>query len=81
MSDRDTSTDARRAQIEALRRMGPERRAALAIELSRSARETALAGIRERDPSLSEEEAQRALFRRLLGEDLYRAAFERAAEC
>ena len=79
MLDRDTSPDARRVQLDALRRMGPERRAALAIELSMRARETALAGIRARNPDLSEAEARHVLFRRILGDELYRAAFERGA--
>ena len=81
MRDRDTTPEAEHAQIEALRRMGPERRVALAIELSQAAAETALAGIRARDASLSEEQARRVLFRLVLGDELYAAAFERRPEC
>ncbi len=77
MRPRDTSPEARRVQLEAYRRMGPERRVALAIELSNQAREIALAGIRARNPELSQSEAQRILSRRTLGEELYRAAVER----
>ena len=61
--------------------MGPERRAALAVELSRQAAETSLSGIRARDASLSEEQARRVLFRQILGDALYAAAFERAGKC
>ena len=81
MLDRDTTPDADRAQFDALRRMGAERRAALAVELSRQAAETALSGIRARDASLSEEQARRVLFRQMLGDELYAAAFERGCKC
>lgn len=81
MHDRDTSPDAQRAHLEALRQMGPERRVALAIELSKRACETSLAGIRARNPELSEDEARRVLFRRVLGDELYRAAFDRTPRC
>jgi len=77
----DTTSDAERAQLEVLRRMGAERRAALAVELSKQAAQTALSGIRARDPQLSEVEARRVLFRQVLGDELYAAAFERAREC
>ena len=81
MRDRDTSADARRAQLDALRKMGPERRVALAIELSKRACATTLAGIRVRRPELSEAEARRILFRSVLGAELYAAAFTPQAPC
>ena len=61
--------------------MGPERRVALAIELSEAAAETTLAGIRARDASLSEAQARHVLFRLMLGDELYAAVFERIPEC
>jgi hypothetical protein len=61
--------------------MGAERRAALAVELSKQAAQTALSGIRARDPKLSEDEARRRLFREVLGDALYTAAFEPTRKC
>ena len=61
--------------------MGPEGRAALAVELSRQAAETALSGIRARDAGLSEAQARRMLFRQILGDKLFAAAFEPPSKC
>lgn len=47
----------------------------LAIEMSQQARETAIRGIRDRDPTLSASDAREVLLRRLLGDALFDAAF------
>ena len=47
----------------------------LAIEMSQQARETAIQGILDRDPSLSASDARGVLLRRLLGNALFEAAF------
>jgi len=72
---RDTSPEAHAAQLEVLARLGPARRVELAFELSEQLREVAVEGIRSRNPELSLGEARRVLWRRLLGEELFRAAF------
>lgn len=79
MIARDTSPAARAAQLEALARLGPERRFELAFDLSERMREIAVGGIRARNPALSPGAARRVLWRRLLGEALFRAAFGGAA--
>ncbi len=59
--------------------MGPERRAELAFEMSEQAREISIQGIRARDPELSYAEARAKLLRRLLGAELYDAAYPPSA--
>jgi hypothetical protein len=55
--------------------MGPGRRAGIAFELSEQARAISIEGIRARDPRLSPEAARRILLRKLLGTELFAAAF------
>jgi hypothetical protein len=52
----DTSPDARRVQVELLRAAGPARRGQLAVSLSQTTRELALAALRRVHPDLSEQE-------------------------
>lgn len=78
MLGRDTSREAREVQREAHRRLGGARRVELAFEMSAEARRIAIAGLRHRDPNLSETEARARLLRRLLGNELYTAAYRRA---
>ena len=56
MSDKltDTKAEARVAQIEVLKRLGPERRSELAAQWSDEMRQIALQGIRDRHPEFSE---------------------------
>lgn len=68
----DTSVDAHRAQTEAYRRLGGAGRSAVMFRLSDSVRRTTLAGIRSRHPDYAEERARMALFRLLLGDELFR---------
>ena len=56
----------------ALRRMPIGRGTELAARLSEDMRALALAGIRQRHPDYSEVDARRALFRLLLGDELFR---------
>ena len=67
----DTTASARKAQIEALRRLGPEGRLALAVRMSEDARTLAIEGAMRRKPGLSREEAEREVFTRLWGPELY----------
>ena len=64
-----------RAQESAWRRLGAEGRIRLMLQLSDELREVALAGIRGREPDLSEAQARGWLLRALLGDELYEAAY------
>lgn len=69
----DTSPDAWRAHLEALRRMTGGERVARAFELSEAARTISQAGIRHRHPDWSDERVRDALMELLLGKELARA--------
>jgi hypothetical protein len=73
----DTSREAHEVQREAQRRIGAAARVGLAFEMSVEARRISIAGMRSRDPALSEAAAHARLLRRLLGAELYAAAFPR----
>ncbi len=64
----DTTPQAWAAQLAMLRRMSGEQRVAIALRLTRVAREASRAGIRARHPEYSEDEARRAFFRMLHGD-------------
>jgi len=59
----DTSPEAAAIQDEIFRRMTPEQRVRLALEMSESMRNVALAGLRSRRPDLNEAELSRELLR------------------
>lgn len=71
----DTAPDVRRAQELAWRRLGADGRVRLMLQMSDELREVALAGIRHREPELTETQARGRLLRTLLGDDLYEAAY------
>jgi len=71
----DTAATAREVQRATLRALGPARRLELAIEMSEQARATAIQGIMARHPGLGPEQARARLLRRLLGADLFDAAW------
>ena len=77
MAARDTSSPAHEVQREAHRRLGAAGRVELAFEMSKRAREISIAGMRSRHPELSQAQARAQLLRRILGADLYSAAYER----
>jgi hypothetical protein len=77
MAARDTGAQAHAVQREAHRRLGAGGRVELAFEMSTQAREISIAGMRSRNPELSQAEARAQLLRRILGDDLYRSAYER----
>jgi hypothetical protein len=74
----DTTPEAETVQVEVLRRMGPARRVELAIEMSMEARAITLAGIRARHPDYDAATARWALFRVLVGDDLFHKAWPAA---
>ena len=75
MRARDTTPEAHEQQIAAHRRMTGEQRLLTGLSMSDEAREITLAGIQARHPEYRPEQAQNALFRLLLGDALYRAAY------
>ena len=67
---RDTNRSAAAAQLEAVRRLGPEARLALAARMSEDARPISIEGERRRHPKLTEHEARQIVFRRMWGAEL-----------
>jgi hypothetical protein len=68
--DGDTSRDALRAQLAALRRIAPSRRLALMDDLTRLARSMSREGLRRRHPGLAETELDALFFELVLGPEL-----------
>jgi hypothetical protein len=62
----DTAASTLERQREAFRRMTPERRLAIAAEMSDEARAIAEAGIRRRNPGYSDDQVRKALVRILV---------------
>ena len=67
MPGHDTSTSALERQRDAFRRMTPEQRVALAVEMSDEIRAVTEAGIRHRHPALTDDEVRSALAEIVLG--------------
>ncbi len=67
---RDTSPAARRAQLDAMRRLDGPTRMVMAFEMSEEARHISEAGIRHRHPEWSDGEVHDALLQLLLGTEL-----------
>lgn len=76
----DTDVDSHRTQLEVLRRLGPQRRLDVALRMSDDARTVAMEGIAARHPDYSALQVRWVLFRKLLGDDLFRAAYPDAEE-
>ena len=66
----DTSDEAGAVQLAIHRRLGPDGRLALAIEMSDEARTCTEAGVRCRHPEFSDRDVRRELIRVLYGLDL-----------
>jgi hypothetical protein len=74
----DTTPEAEAVQFELYRRMGPARRTRIGAEMSMHARAVVLAGIRARHPEYDEPTARWALFRVLIGDDLFKKVWPQA---
>ncbi len=70
----DTSMAARKAQYEVYRRMTPETRVEIAVQMSEDARRITEAGLRARHPELSGVALEKRLLRVVLGDALYAKA-------
>lgn len=71
----DTHPDVERVQVELMRQAPPWRKLALMGQLIRSARELALAGLRQRYPMASDQERRRLLADMILGRELAMQAY------
>ena len=74
---RDTSSAARRVQVDALRRLDGPTRLQMALRMSDDSRDVTLAGIRHRHPDWTDDDVHLELLRLLLGRELASAVAER----
>jgi hypothetical protein len=68
----DTTLDAARVYFATLKKLGPERRAQMAVELTRSMRRGVEAGVRMRHPEYTADEVRLAVLRLMVGDELFR---------
>ena len=71
----DTTLEAARAQLAALKRLSPGRRMQLAMDLSDSVRALAEAGVQRAHPQYDQRRARLALVRVTLGAQLFNEIF------
>jgi hypothetical protein len=71
----DTSPEAHGVQLEVYRRMSPEARLRVGLELTELSRRLLRDGVCLRHPEYSEEQLRAAFLRLWLGDDLFRAAY------
>ena len=76
----DTSAGAHARQLEAWRRMTPEKRLAVAAEMSDALRRLVEAGVRSRHPDDTESQVHASIAEALLGPELAAALRRRQAE-
>lgn len=75
MKPADTGPEAHAAQIAFYRRIGGARRLELGIRMSDEIREVTMDGIRARHPEYTEDDVRLALYRLMLGDGLFSAAW------
>jgi len=78
MRPRDTTAAAEEVQLAVLRRMTPGQRTTAVAQMSAAVRTTCLAGIRSRHPDYDEATARWAMFRLLVGDELFAKAWPHA---
>jgi hypothetical protein len=71
VSTRDTTPDAAAVRASVYRHMSSEQRVNIGAQMSEDAREIALEAIRQRHPHYDDNQAKLALFRLLLGDELF----------
>jgi hypothetical protein len=72
---RDTTVKAARVQFDIFRNMQPQQRLELALKMSTSLRNVALAGVRNRHPEYTDPQVKLAYARLTLGEKLFRDVY------
>lgn len=80
MAALDTSPAADAVQLEVYRRMAPEARLRVGLELTELSRGLLVAGVRARHPEYDEEQVRLAAIRLWLGPELFRRAYAGACE-
>jgi hypothetical protein len=76
----DTSPEVERIQNEIFRKMAPERRLQLAIELTQTSRKLLATGVRQRHPEYDEAQVRLAVIRLTIPEKLFLAAYPHAKD-
>ncbi len=71
----DTSSEIKEIQIEVLKKMSPEKRLNIAIQLSEIAKKLLMEGIRTRHPEYKKEDVKLALIRILLGDEQFEMVY------
>ena len=71
----DTSPEAAWVQIEAFRRMQPQKRLRMVLQLGDSLRAIVASGVRSRHPDFTAEQVKLEVIRLTLGDDLFRKAY------
>jgi len=74
----DTSPEALKVQLAAIRRLSPEARLRQGLELASLVRGLIATGVRARHPEYSEEEVDLATIRLVLGDELFRRVYPHA---
>ncbi len=80
MRELDTSSKARKVQIEILRKMGPEQRLKVSLELTGYLKKLLEEGVKSRHPEYSEQEVKLAVIRILLGNELFEIVYPGAKD-
>ncbi|AEH51731.1 hypothetical protein [Pseudothermotoga thermarum] len=80
MKNLDTPTELEKAQIEILRKMPPEKRLKMSIELTENTIKLLKEGVRNRHPEYSDEEVKFAVIKILLGEELFKKVYPQFKE-
>jgi hypothetical protein len=71
----DTTLEAAKKEFEILRRLGPEVRAGMAIEMSDNLRGIVEAGVRDRHPDFDQKKIDLEVLRLMIGDELYKQMF------
>ena len=71
----DTTPEAAWVQIEAFRRMPPQKRLRMVLQLGDSLRAIVASGVRSRHPEFTPEQVKLAVIRLTLGDDLFRKVY------
>lgn len=71
----DTTIEAEKAQLDSLKRMGPERRLRTAIELTHISRALLVEGVRRRHPEYNEEQIRLKAISLILPPELFSSAY------
>jgi hypothetical protein len=78
MRSADTSPEIHAMQMEIYRRMTPDRRVKLAVEMTEQVNAIAAGGITSRHPDYSDDEVRWALLRLVRGDELFRKVWPEA---